>query len=177
MTDEALRAAQREARARPDDRAAREAYLRALERAGRGPESRRAFWSELCRRARAGDATADDTLERWAASGSLDPLAAKVDLARAWAIVIPRPASSLATPVVLTRAHALCVAEAVEAYDLWTDAWPGLIRRDVACPRPRATTPCSWRASMWWFAALRPGSSADACAPVDRACESFAERP
>jgi hypothetical protein len=61
MSDEALRALEREARARPDDRAAAWACARGLERAG----ERRALWLELCRMARAGDDDASRAVDGW----------------------------------------------------------------------------------------------------------------
>lgn len=61
MGDEALRALERDARARPDDRAAAWAYARGLERAG----ERRALWLELCLLARAGDHDASRAVDGW----------------------------------------------------------------------------------------------------------------
>lgn len=61
MTDAALRALEREARARPADLAAGWAYAIGLERAG----ERRALWLELCRLARADDARAVAAVDGW----------------------------------------------------------------------------------------------------------------
>ncbi len=61
MTDAALRALEREARARPSDLVAGWTYAVGLERAG----ERRALWLELCRLARAGDARAVAAVDGW----------------------------------------------------------------------------------------------------------------
>lgn len=126
MSDEALRAAEREARAHPDDPEARRRYLRALERAGQGPEAQRALWTSLCRRAREGDAPADDALERWTSSGSPAATATSVDLARAHVTAIPRAHPTRATPVAITRTRVVCVdGRSLLAHDLLDrrEAW------------------------------------------------------
>jgi hypothetical protein len=122
MADEALRALEREARARPDDRAATLAYVRALERTRDRPGLR----LSLCTLARAGDALADDALARWAATGSPEPAATSVDLTRARATVVKTKRRAPATPVAVTQEIALCVAgRELVAFDLtWRrEAW------------------------------------------------------
>lgn len=61
MSDVALRALEREARARPHDLAAGWAYAVGLERTG----ERRALWLELCRLARAGEPRAVAAVDGW----------------------------------------------------------------------------------------------------------------
>lgn len=84
VSDEALRALARAARAREGDLEAGWAYARALERAG----DRRGLFLELCRLARAGDPRADAALQGGVAGPGGGPAAPIVDLALARAQVV-----------------------------------------------------------------------------------------
>jgi hypothetical protein len=85
VSDEALRALAREARARPDDADALRAHVRALERAGGG---RRELHLALCMLARAGDAEGARRVARWSGPGSSGEEPPLPDLTRARSRVV-----------------------------------------------------------------------------------------